>query len=208
MALIAIAFGAALLVGDHGVPVDGWVFITISLVVASETLGSLSSRLRREAQTDALTGLLNRKGLAPAAERAFAIADRTDLPLTIALIDLDHFKQINDRHGHPTGDRVLIDLTSNWRAELEAGDIFARLGGDEFLLVLVSSSVEESQRLLERLRFVSPTGWTAGVAVRKRGESLGSCLAKTDAALYQAKRARKPSSGEVPDPLPATSALT
>ena len=99
-ALIAVAFGAALLVSAHHVPVDAWIFMTASLVVATETIGRQSSRLRHEAHTDPLTGLLNRKGLAPAAERAFALADRTGIPLTVGLIDLDDFKQVNDRDGH------------------------------------------------------------------------------------------------------------
>ena len=116
-------------------PVDAWVFMTASLVVATETIGRQSSRLRHEAQTDSLTGLLNRKGLAPAAERAFALADRTEIPLTVALVDLDDFKTVNDRHGHAAGDRLLVQMTRTWSEELQPGDIFARLGGDEFLVI-------------------------------------------------------------------------
>src|SRR4051812_30144544 len=170
MALIATTFGLALLVGDKSVPADAWIFITASLLVAGETIGRQSALLHHEAHTDSLTGLLNRKGLAAAAEQAFSLADRTGIPLTAALVDLDGFKQINDRHGHLAGDRLLIDLTRTWAAELESSDIFARLGGGEFLLILVGSSDEESARMLERLRFVSSTPWSAGVVTRQPGE--------------------------------------
>jgi diguanylate cyclase (GGDEF)-like protein len=189
-AFIAIAFLAALLVNPLSVPADAWIFLTASLIVATETIGRQSSRLRHEAHTDSLTGLLNRKGLVPAAERAFALADRTGLPLTIALIDLDNFKQVNDRNGHAEGDRLLAQMTRTWSEELQAGDIFARLGGDEFLVVLVGSSDDEAARFFERLLFISPAQWSAGVIKRTSGEDLGACLARADNTLYEQKRTR------------------
>ena len=188
MALIAVTFGAALVIGDKGVPINAWAFITVSLFVAGETLGRQSTRLRREAHTDALTGALNRNGLAIAAERAFSLADRTGIPVTAALIDLDDFKTVNDRDGHAAGDRVLVKLAREWEAELEPSDILARLGGDEFLVILVGSGEGDAVALLERLRFRSPAPWSAGVAGRKAGEDLKSCLAHADDALYEAKR--------------------
>ena len=192
MVLIAAAFGAALWVNSHPVPADAWVFMTASLVVATETISRQHERLRREAQTDPLTGLLNRNGLKPAAEQAFALADRTSIPLTVALIDLDHFKQVNDRDGHQAGDHLLVEMTRIWAGELEPSDIFARLGGDEFLVLVVGSSDEECARLFERLRFASPTPWSAGVVPRQPGEDLSTCLARADIALYDAKRSRQP----------------
>jgi diguanylate cyclase (GGDEF)-like protein len=144
------------------------------------------------AQTDPPTWLPNRNGLKPAAEQAFALADRTGIPLTVALIDLDHFKQVNDRDGHQAGDRLLVEMTRIWARELEPSDIFARLGGDEFLVLLVGSSAEERARLLERLRFASPTPWSAGVIPRQPGEDLSTCLARDDIARYDAKRSRRP----------------
>jgi diguanylate cyclase (GGDEF)-like protein len=189
-ALIAVAFAAALLVSTNHVPADAWIFLTASLIVATETIGRQSSRLRHEAHTDSLTGLLNRKGLVPAAERAFALADRTGLPLTIALVDLDNFKQVNDRDGHAEGDRVLVQMTRTWSEELQPGDIFARLGGDEFLVILVGSADEEARRFFERLLFISPAQWSAGVIKRNNGEDLGACLARADNTLYEQKRSR------------------
>jgi GGDEF domain-containing protein len=190
LALIAVTFGVALLVNTHAIPAEAWFLMTASIVVASETIGRQSSRLRHEAHTDSLTGLLNRKGLATAAERAFALADRTGIPLTIGLVDLDDFKQVNDRDGHAAGDRLLVEMTRTWSDELQAGDIFARLGGDEFLVVLVGSSDEEAKRFFERLLFVSPAPWSAGVIKRTSGEDLSACLARADNALYESKRTR------------------
>jgi diguanylate cyclase (GGDEF)-like protein len=190
LTFIAVAFGAALLASPHHVPADAWIFLTASLVVAVEAIARLSDRLRHEAHTDPLTGLLNRKGLAPAAEQAFLLADRTDLPLTVALIDLDHFKRVNDREGHAAGDRLLVEMTRTWAATLEPSDIFARLGGDEFLVILVGWSEEESTSLLESLHFTSPAAWSAGVVRHQRGEDLSACLARADNALYEAKRSR------------------
>jgi GGDEF domain-containing protein len=172
-ALIAVAFAVALLLGTQHVPADAWIFLTASLVVATETIGRQSSHLRREAHTDSLTGLLNRKGLVLAAEKAFALADRTGIPLTIALVDLDDFKQVNDRDGHAEGDRLLVQMTRTWCDELQPGDIFARLGGDEFLVILVGSYEEEAARFFEKLLFISPAPWSAGVVKRQSGEDLG-----------------------------------
>ncbi len=207
LTLITIGFGAALLANSHHVPVEAWFLMTASIVVAVETIGRQSSRLRHEAQTDSLTGLLNRNGLAPAAERAFALADRTGIPLTVALIDLDDFKQVNDRDGHAEGDRLLVQMTRTWSEELQPGDIFARLGGDEFLVILVGSGDEEATRLFELLRFVSPAPWSAGVIKRRTGEDLHASLARADNALYESKRSRlvalgpaSPVSAQAPQP--------
>jgi diguanylate cyclase (GGDEF)-like protein len=190
LALIAVSFGIALLINSHWVPVDAWFLMTASVVVATETIARQSSRLRHEANTDELTGLLNRKGLIAAAERAFSLADRTGMELTIGLIDLDHFKQVNDRDGHAAGDRLLVQLAKTWNDEIQPGDIFARLGGDEFLAVLVGYGDEESSRLFERLRFALPAACSAGVIKRREGENLSACLARADNALYEAKHSR------------------
>jgi diguanylate cyclase (GGDEF)-like protein len=191
LALIAVSFGVALLANTHGVPAEAWFLMTASIIVASETIGRQNARLRHEAHTDSLTGLLNRKGLAPAAERAFSLADRTGIPLTVALIDLDNFKQVNDRDGHAAGDRLLVQMTKTWSAELQPGDIFARLGGDEFLVILVGSGEEEAASFFERLLFLSPAAWSAGVIKRRSVEDLSACLARADNTLYEVKRSRK-----------------
>ena len=201
LALIAVAFGVALMVNTHQVPAEAYVLMTASIIVASETIGRQNARLRHEAHTDSLTGLLNRKGLVTAVERAFSLADRTGIPLTLALVDLDDFKKVNDRDGHAAGDRLLVAMTRTWSEELQPGDIFARLGGDEFLVVLVGSSDEEATRFFERLLFVSPAPWSAGVIKRNTDEDLSACLARADNTLYEAKRSR-PGPREPVEPAP------
>jgi GGDEF domain-containing protein len=127
-------------------------------------------------------------------ERLYTIpsfCDRTGIPLTIALVDLDDFKQVNDRDGHAAGDRLLVAMTRTWNEELQPGDIFARLGGDEFLVVLVGSGEEEATRFFERLLFISPAPWSAGVIKRHADEDLSACLARADNTLYEAKRSRR-----------------
>ena len=190
LGLIAAAFAVALVVNTHDVPAEAFVLMTASIIVAAETIGRQSDRLRHEAHTDALTGLLNRKGLLQAAERAFSLADRTGIPLTIGLVDLDDFKQVNDRDGHAAGDRLLVEMARTWCEELQPGDIFSRLGGDEFLVILVGSGDEEAARFFERLLFISPAQWSAGVIKRRPAEDLSACLARADSTLYEAKRSR------------------
>ncbi|HEY7122151.1 MAG TPA: GGDEF domain-containing protein [Solirubrobacterales bacterium] len=188
VALIAVAFAGALILGDGGIPEVGWFVMTASFVVVAETISRQSERLRHEAHTDPLTGLLNRKGLALAAERAFSLADRTGIPVTVALLDLDDFKGVNDTEGHAAGDRLLAKVARVWGDELEPEDILARLGGDEFLLVLLGSGCEEADRILKRLRLASPAPWSVGVVARQPGEELSHAMASADAALYAAKR--------------------
>ena len=81
-------------------------------------------------------------------------------------------------------------MTRTWSGELQPGDIFARLGGDEFLVILVGSGDEEATRFFERLLFVSPAQWSAGVIKRTEGEDLSACLARADNTLYEQKRSR------------------
>jgi diguanylate cyclase (GGDEF)-like protein len=188
MVLIAVGFGAALEIGDQGVPVNAWVFMIVSLFVAGETLGRQSDRLRFEAHTDSLTGVLNRNGLVTASQRAFSLADRTGIPVTAILIDLDDFKAVNDRDGHVAGDRLLTQVATAWAEELEPSDIIARIGGDEFIVFLVGSDEAAARHLLDRMRLLSPAPWSAGVAARAQGEDLDSSVATADTALYEAKR--------------------
>jgi diguanylate cyclase (GGDEF)-like protein len=187
-AVISASFGAALIITGLEAGVTIWVVVTTTVFVAGETLSRLSSKLRDEANTDPLTGLLNRNGLSRAAGRELSLADRTGVPLTVALIDLDGFKAVNDRGGHIAGDRMLKTLSDSWRAQIHQSDIFARYGGDEFVLVLPGTRLSQAQRLLDRLRLDSPIEWSAGVVAREPGEELGACLLRADAALYEAKR--------------------
>jgi diguanylate cyclase (GGDEF)-like protein len=187
--LISVGFGVGLLVGS--LPHVGiyWMIVTVTIWSICLVLGHLSESLRRQADTDHLTGLLNRNGFLAAALREHAIAQRSGNRLTIALLDLDGFKQINDQSGHVLGDRVLADLGRHWREHLRTGDILARHGGDEFVLLLPATSLEGARGVLDRLRAEElPVTWSVGASEWHRGESLGECLARADTRLYEAKR--------------------
>lgn len=190
--LITVGFGAGLLIDGLAHAGLYWVVVTATIWSICIVLGELSESLRRQAGTDPLTGLLNRAGFLAAAEREHAIAQRTGSQLTLVVLDLDGFKQINDRHGHGVGDRLLVDLGRSWQRRLRAGDIIARHGGDEFVLLLPSTSVEGAQAVLDRLRDESlPVDWSIGACSWMPQESLDQCLARADELLYSVKHAMR-----------------
>jgi diguanylate cyclase (GGDEF)-like protein len=159
--------------------------------LATLLLSALVARLRERADTDPLTGLLNRAGFAKLADREHAIASRTGAPLTIVELDLDGFKHVNDAHGHAAGDRLLVELADAWGRTLRPGDVLARFGGDEFLLLFPATAPAEAAEALMRLRDAHDAHWSAGVAEWRQGEALEACLHRADAQLYEAKAARR-----------------
>ncbi len=186
--LISVGFGAGLLFGHLSHVAIYWLVVTITIWSICILLGNLSESLRREAGTDHLTGLLNRSGFLAAALRERALANRTGAPLTVAVIDLDDFKQVNDRAGHAAGDRLLADLGRKWRERMRPGDILARHGGDEFVLLLPRTDRTGAQAVLERLcSSEDPVSWSLGVSEWLSGESLDAPLARADKELYGAK---------------------
>lgn len=119
----------------------------------TERLEGARARAEREAQTDVLTGAINRRGL----EIAARDLDGSGAPVSVLLVDLDHFKRVNDRHGHATGDVILGEVAEILRGETRTTDIVARIGGDEFVVVLPGSGdpgrLERlAEAILERLR--------------------------------------------------------
>jgi diguanylate cyclase (GGDEF)-like protein len=157
-------------------------------------------QLVRLAAQDGLTGLPNRRRTAELATDALAAAAVSDKPLTIAIIDMDHFKFINDRCGHATGDYVLREFARLGRESVRAEDSLGRWGGEEFLLIMPDATSEVAVATLERLRTLvfginlPPSGaglrvsLSAGLATRdKQVRSLDELIARADAALYVAK---------------------
>jgi diguanylate cyclase (GGDEF)-like protein len=139
------------------------------------------------ASTDALTGLPNRR-----AWDTHLIETLTkDQHVTIAMLDLDHFKDYNDTYGHPAGDRLLRETAAAWREELRAGDFVARLGGDEFALLLPNCNAANALEVVERLRLRIPSEQTcsAGIASHERRVTPEALMARADTALYEAKTA-------------------
>ncbi len=145
--------------------------------------------------TDELTGLPNRRHLMRKLEEEIARAQRTGHPFALLMIDLDHFKKVNDRHGHPTGDRVLRECADCLRQNIRRTDIAGRYGGEEFCVLLPETSGEGAHRSAEKLRRAvgalpdpAPT-ISVGVAVRQTHASAEAILRDADEALYEAKAA-------------------
>jgi diguanylate cyclase len=143
------------------------------------------------ALTDPLTGLPNRRAWEGRLPGELARARRDGRPLCLAVLDLDHLKAFNDRHGHPAGDALLRGAATAWSRELRAGDLLARYGGEEFVLVLPNCSPGEAMAIAERLRARTPGGQTCsiGVAAWDGSASPAALVGSADAALYDAKLA-------------------
>jgi diguanylate cyclase (GGDEF)-like protein len=186
-ALLIAVLGASLLAARAPTDVSVWIIISVMVWVAVALLTALNERLRVEAHTDNLTGLLNRTGFAVAAARLRAMALRRDESTVLALIDLDGFKLVNDRGGHAVGDRLLLELAAAWTASLRPGDLLARFGGDEFVLLLAGVGDDQVDHVLARLRRAHPASWTAGVVLCGNAESLDEAIERADAHLYSAK---------------------
>jgi diguanylate cyclase (GGDEF)-like protein len=150
-----------------------------------------SARLRELALEDALTGLPNRRALQTYLAHALQRARREARPLSLAIMDVDHFKRFNDEYGHPAGDQLLKSAAATWGRQVRSTDMLARVGGEEFVLVLPDADIDQASALLEKLRARMPLGQTfsAGVA-QWDGQALPDELIKwADDAMYQAKRA-------------------
>jgi diguanylate cyclase (GGDEF)-like protein len=149
----------------------------------------LVRRLSSDAMTDALTGLANRRSWDEHLPRAVAQANRMGQPLTVALLDVDHFKAFNDRHGHPAGDVALRELGASWAPLVRAIDVLARIGGEELGLILPGCDAGEAQHVVARLRSAMPDGLTAsaGIATRVSAMTAEQLVAVADRELYRAK---------------------
>ena len=189
---VTITVGYALGMWGNEPPDSATAYLVVvaTIWVAVTVLANLVEQLRRAASSDDLTGLLNRAGFRESALRLQALARRTDVPLSLVVVDLDGFKAVNDRRGHAAGDRVLVEVAHRWGEVLRASDLLARLGGDEFVLLLPGADGRDVDTALARLREVSPVGWSCGVAVWRPDESLEACLTRADRALYADKRDR------------------
>ncbi|HET9094049.1 MAG TPA: sensor domain-containing diguanylate cyclase [Solirubrobacteraceae bacterium] len=165
--------------------------VAVSALVAHEIAAVLArqdviDQLTDEALTDPLTGLPNRR--AWDLQIGAAMSGGPD-PVSVAMIDIDRFKQFNDAHGHPAGDALLRKAAAAWRAETRTGDFLARLGGEEFALLLTGKDAAAAHALVERLRGSMPDGQTVsvGIALREEGDTPNRLLARADEALYAAK---------------------
>jgi diguanylate cyclase (GGDEF)-like protein len=158
-----------------------------------------AEELDQQAHTDPLTRLPNRRALDRQLPEMMSTARERSEPLCAVMVDMDHFKQVNDEHGHATGDRVLTTMATILGNTTRDTDLAVRVGGEEFLLVLGNTTIDQAVQICERLLGeVRTHPWgvvtaglqctaSVGVALLKSGESVSRWLGRADAALYEAK---------------------
>lgn len=197
----------AWLLGASAVVLRGWRHLRHSynrqqreidaLTLRTRQLRIEQEQLRRLATIDELTGVLNRRGL----EQSVDDFEQAAQGMTLVMLDIDHFKRINDRHGHDRGDEVLRRVAAVVAANLRGSDVFGRWGGEEFLIACQGTRLRDATRLAEKLRervqqaeIDGPGGRIAvtasfGVALAPPGGSTADALKRADEALYRAKEA-------------------
>lgn len=190
-ALVSAGFGLGLL--STGLPglFTAWMLLTLSVLTAGAVVSQVSRVMHGRMSTDVLTGALNRSGFQEAANRLRLRRRRdTERPVTVAALDLDGFKEVNDQGGHAHGDRLLAEATAAWRGALRSDDVLARMGGDEFIVLMPDTAPGEAAAVLARLRAAHPVAWSAGVTDWRADEPLSDCLERADRELYAVKQAR------------------
>tara|TARA_R100001377_G_scaffold70802_1_gene46329 strand:+ start:403 stop:1941 length:1539 start_codon:yes stop_codon:yes gene_type:complete len=160
---------------------------------------TLEDELKRLATTDPLTGVLNRRSFNGLYSRALQRSIRHKVPMCLAMLDLDHFKSVNDLHGHKAGDEALRLFSHYCEREARGTDVFARIGGEEFVLLLADTTMDDACKILERmfrgvasLRLEGSKGYfsielSAGLAEFVEGDTMESLMERADRALYNAK---------------------
>lgn len=173
--------------------------LTVVLIAFSLRQVANSRKFKLLAHTDSLTGLANRRQIERALKRAMDEANETRKPLSVLMYDIDHFKVINDRHGHSVGDVVLTNLSNFSKELLRDNDVLGRTGGEEFLAILPNANLDQAIQVAKRLqREVDLKQYTdiesdlnatisVGVTEFKQGETMDEFLRRVDEALYQAK---------------------
>jgi diguanylate cyclase len=169
------------------------------LADSRRALAASLDQVRQLASHDELTGTLNRRALLAALRRERDRVERSGASFSVGMIDLDHFKRVNDVHGHGVGDEVLRALAATVHKSMRATDVFGRYGGEEFLMILIDDTPAMAPKVIERIRAaVAAKDWSsiapdlsvtlsAGVASHRKGETVEQLLQRADSVLYQAK---------------------
>lgn len=161
----------------------------------------LNAALEETSSRDPLTGLLNRRALMDMIKQEVERASRSGESFIVAMLDVDHFKAVNDRYGHETGDRALVELAGVLRQSLRGGDLCGRWGGEEFLVMLPNTQPDAAQGVMDRLvgavrglaiavseNDVLRLTVSIGMAQHQLGETFSETLSRADQALYLAKQ--------------------
>ncbi|MER3414501.1 MAG: hypothetical protein C4341_09815 [Armatimonadota bacterium] len=167
------------------------------LAEQNDELEKAVRHLRHLAATDGLTGLANHKTLHDELRKAVAHATRYKEPLSLLMLDVDHFKQFNDKHGHQAGDGALLDIAATLRSLTRSADLCARYGGEEFAVILPATSLDGALQMAERIRAAvqhhiqQPHDFTVSIGVAEMDEETRTAedlIATADRSLYEAKR--------------------
>jgi diguanylate cyclase (GGDEF)-like protein len=188
---------------DHTILPNGWVLSVGADITAlknnEKSLRQAHEAALKASQTDQLTGLPNRRHILGLLDEALAANEATGSRLCVAVIDIDHFKAINDAHGHEAGDAVLEHFARSCRDRVRAQDRLGRTGGEEFLLLLPEVRLDDAVRIIERIRdgfpaavlrhtgLELPCTFSAGVTEALPDDDRSSILRRADRALYTAK---------------------
>ncbi|MDX1515073.1 MAG: GGDEF domain-containing protein, partial [Gammaproteobacteria bacterium] len=196
--LFLLAGFAAALLGSALVGHEMYV-LRLTLRERNRQVRVVLEQVKELAVTDELTGIHNRRYIVDVLERQAALAQRGDYRFSICFFDLDHFKQVNDTHGHAAGDRVLIKVAQIATEATRVGDYVARYGGEEFVIVLSATGVERALSVAERIR-ESAEGTSfdelgpdvrvtisCGVTEYRAPEAVHELLVRADEAMYAAK---------------------
>ena len=158
------------------------------------------SKLEHLSSTDFLTDTANRFRLEEEAVRWMEFCRRHEMPLSLAFIDVDNLKRINDRYGHAAGDTVLVDLARAFQRQMRSSDTLARWGGDEFVLLLPNTSLENAVSFLQRIKSCTaeeevtiqiPITWSCGIVGMRPGAGFHTLLSEADALMYNGKHKGK-----------------
>ena len=211
----SISFGSLILFGAEFTDEDRMTAVSLAshAVVALDN-ARLHRIVERQALVDGLTGLANRRQCEETLEDELARVERFGGPLAVVVADLDWFKDINDRHGHPAGDAVLREFAVLLQEAVRDVDLAGRWGGEEFVLVLPGTDLEGGAQLAERIRALLaartllaldgspiPVSASFGVAAVPPAKTATELFAAADAAMYEAKRAGKNRVERAPEPV-------
>lgn len=181
---VALAVGPA-----HKLGITYAVF-AIAIVGAAESFGLVTRSLVTIACTDPLTGVLNRAGWEIATTEQLARARSAHATITVAVFDIDDFKNVNDSLGHQVGDQRLIEYAQRWSSVVPKGAVLARLGGDEFALLIAGTGQTSASDVVERLRSAVPEASVGFATEDAAATTISDLLEQADAALYDEKRGR------------------
>jgi diguanylate cyclase (GGDEF)-like protein len=175
----------------------GGGLILLLVLAWNRKLTALNNELARLSVTDTLTGLFNRLKTDDVLNNEFKRSMRSGQPFSVILVDIDHFKHVNDTYGHQVGDQVLVTVAKTLQAKTRATDVLGRWGGEEFIIVSTHTDQTGAVKLAENLRQslqdqniprVQQITASFGVATYQSGDQPKDLVARADAALYEAKR--------------------